>query len=294
MLVRFSLVIVTSLLVALLAVPSSYADVEPKNRGLFITPLREHINVAAGQREKGKITVANITDKPAVVTLSVEQFSVANYTYDYIFSPVKEDWIKFETPQLELQPGKSLAVPYVITASPQAIPGGHYFTLFATKSIEGGVVSGKERVATVLYVEVAGDLHKTSTVEEDSIPWISFGGDIPFTLNVRNTGNTHFFTYVSGKLSGLSASSAIKEATHILLPDTTRSIGASISAPLLPGVYSATYGYKTDNGSVVTRSKMTLYAPPWALAFLAGFTWLLVILVRRQRRRIRKERTADY
>jgi hypothetical protein len=273
------------LAVAALWVPTSYADTQPKNKGLFITPIREYVEVTAGQSKSGIMTIANITDNPIIVTLSVEQFSVADYTYDYTFSEVKEDWVKFQSTQVTLQPNKSQNVAYTITVPASATPGGHYFTLFATASLGKGTVTSTVRAATVLYVTVDGQLRRTSTIEKETIPWISFGGDIPFTLDVRNTGNTHFFTYVSGRLGGIFVKQDNKEETHILLPGTVRTIGSSIAAPLLPGVYPATYGYKTDDGQQVNKTKYVVYLPPWTVAIPIGGSWLAVVLLRRHRNR---------
>jgi hypothetical protein len=282
---KILLAVITLFVATVLCTPRVSAEVQTKNKGLFVTPVREYVDIAAGQSKNGTMTIANITDDPIIVTLSVEQFSVADYTYDYTFNEVKEDWIKFQSVQVALQPNKSQNVPYTIAVPTGATPGGHYFTLFATASLGKGTVTSTVRAATVLYVTVNGQLQRTSTIEKETIPWISFGGDIPFTLNVRSTGNTHFFTYVSGRLSGIFVKQDNKEETHILLPGTVRTIGSSIAAPLLPGVYPATYGYKTDDGQWVNKTKYVVYLPPWAIAIPIGGIWMGVILLRRHKDR---------
>ncbi len=261
----------------LYALPS-YAEESPKNKGLFVTPVREYVDVAPGRTKDGKLTIANFTDKPATVTLSVEQFSVADYTYDYRFTPVEEDWVKFQATSLELQPGKSQAIAYAVDAPPNATPGGHYFSLFATVS-KG---ANKVRAATVLYVTVGGLLQRTSEIRHEAVPWISWGGDIPFRLDVKDTGNTHFFAFASGKLDGWTAGTTSAEVTHLLLPGAIRSVGSSMPAPLLPGVYQASYGYKTDTGESVFRTRHIVYLPPWALLIPCGLV-LGVVVWRRKR-----------
>jgi len=165
-----------------------------------------------------------------------------------------------------------------VSAPKSARPGGHYFTIFATATLTGGE---KIRAATMLYATATGNLVKTSEIASESMPFVSFGGDIPFHLNVRSTGNTHFFLYATGHLEGLSAQPERNEAAHILLPQTTRSIEGAVSPPLLPGVYKAVYGYKTDTGQSVVRAKLILYAPLWSWAVLAGGIWVVMLLVKR-------------
>jgi hypothetical protein len=140
----------------------------------------------------------------------------------------------------------------------------------------------------VLYLTVQGELHKTSTVRKNSIPSVSFGGDIPFALDVQNIGNTHFFTHASGSLNGLGPKKTGDEVTRLLLPDTARSIGSTIPAPLLPGIYKAAYGYRTDAGQNIRYSKYVLYLPPWAIIipFFAG--WAGVKFWRLQKRKAAK------
>jgi hypothetical protein len=284
MLKRAFLLTVIVLGVALSNASIEHAAASSQSKGLFITPIREYIKVDAGKTHKGSLTVANITDKPVVVTLSVEQFSVADYSYDYNFTPVKEDWIKFQTPQLQLQPNKSQAVSYTVAAPKGATPGGHYFTIFASATLTSGPTGNKVRAAMVLYVTVNGQLRETSAIKKEDIPWISFGNEIDFSFDVKNTGNTHFLIYASGKLSGLTTKPATPEVTHVLLPGTVRTIGNTIEPPLLPGVYTATYGYRTEGGQVISHSTHILNAPPWSLLLPIGVAWVATLLWKRRNR----------
>src|ERR1700739_2655395 len=94
--------VIIAILLALLLPASVHAEVH--NKGLSISPVRQEMPVIAGVQTKGEYQVANFTDKPLVVSLSVEQFTAQDYTYDLIFSKPKEDWVKFDRPQITLQP----------------------------------------------------------------------------------------------------------------------------------------------------------------------------------------------
>lgn len=243
------------------------------------------MSIAAGQTQTRAVTVANLTEKPMSVSLSVEQFSVADYTYRYHFSPSKHDWIHLDQTMLQLQPGKSARVPYTIAIPAGAAPGGHYFTILANTQLQSGSVTSTVQAATVLYTTVQGNLVESNTVIGSHMPWISFGKALSFTLDVKDTGNTHFFVYVSGQLHGLSAQPSPTEATHLLLPGAIRTVGSSIAPPLLPGVYKATYGYRTESNQTVTRSRYVLFVPPWSLAIPIGLGWIGVIVWRHSRKR---------
>lgn len=256
------------------------ADTTPKDRGLLVTPLRDYIKVDPGESANDKIGVANLTPNPMDITLYAEQFSVADYTYDYQFSAPKEDWVKLQTAQLHLTAGGSKEVPYTITVPKKGAPGGHYFTIFASAKVG----DGKEiRAAVVLYVTVNGDLIQTSKIKKEVIPVVSFGGNIPFSLDVRDTGNTHFFVYVSGRLETWWPGQPASETAHLLLPKTTRTVGSEIASPILPGVYKAVYGYRTESGQRTELSKIIVYLPVWSIAIFVGLGGFIVLFLKRRK-----------
>lgn len=241
-------------------------------KGLSISPLRAFVQVNAGATKTASLTVANNTTSPLTVQLFDKQFSVADYTYDYRFATPQPDLVTIGVPQVVLQPGKSQVVPYTVAVPKAVTPGGYYYTLFASAT-----PAGDEKVtlqaASLLYVTVNGELYKTTELQSASIQRVSFGKDFSYQLQARNTGNVHYFVYTAGQLHGPSARPAEQPATHILLPGKVRTITGSISAPVLPGIYKAEYGYKTDSGQEMLRSSLVAYIPPWSIAFL-----LIVIL----------------
>jgi len=52
------------------------------------------------------------------------------------------------------------------------------------------------------------------------------------------------------------------------MPNAVRRVSDTISSPILPGIYKATYGYKTDAGTTVMKSGYILFIPPWFIAVL--------------------------
>ena len=280
---RRGLLLVSALLLLFSAAPAQAEDV--KNKGLFVTPVREFIKTEPGAPAQKSVTIANNTDHATVVTMNVEQFKVTDFTYDYKFETIKEDWVKLSQTQVNLEPGESQKITYTVSPPADATPGGHYFTVFATATVQDGAVKSQVRAATTIYVTISGQLSLSSAVQNISIPQFAFGGDITFAMDVKNTGNTHFFVYVAGELKGLTAQGKGPEVTHLLLPDATRTVGSTIGAPLLPGLYSATYGYKTESGEVVERTSRVIYVPIWSWLIIGGLIWLVVVVIKYVRRR---------
>lgn len=266
---------------ATLPAPYALAQAKEREKGLFLTPPRQYLEADPGKTVASSITIANLTENPAEVGLAFEQFSVADYTYDYRFELPKEDWIRFETARASLKKTESRTISYTITVPKNASPGGHYFTLFASMSpVNGKLV----RAATVVYVTVSGAITKSSSIVKESLPWVTTGGDIPYQLDVKSRGNTHFLIYVSGRLYGLSAREPKSEVAHLLLPNKVRTVKGSISPPLIPGIYKAEFGFKDEAGHETKRTRYMLYAPPWSWALVIGTIWLILAIRKRRRR----------
>lgn len=275
--------ILIGIFVTALLIPAGLVGAEtmPEQRGLLITPPRQYLNVDPGKVTESSFTVANLTDKPLDIFLSVEQFSVANYTYDFKFEAPKEDWVKLEETKLTLQKTQSHTVNYTIHPPADAKPGGHYFTLFASVDL------GEDkhiRAATVVYATSSGDLTKTSSIVKTNLPWLTIGNEVPISFDVQNTGNTHFLAYVSGVFRGWGPTQSSGETAHLLIPNTTRRVEGKLPGPIIPGLYKAVYGYRDEDGKDTRRSQYILYLPPWTWVFIAGIIWFVVVFVRRRRR----------
>jgi hypothetical protein len=261
-------------------VPTSAKD------GLFISPVREYVTTDPKIASTHTVTVANHSDKPMMVSLSLLKFTVTDYNYNYEFKETDEQWVHFAQNNFQLAAGKSQVVSYTLQPPSTAEPGGHYFSAIVTASLDGGKIQTKLQTALMLYVTVKGNLRQSTQIKTDSIPHVAFG-DIQFNLTAQNTGNTHVFTFLYGQLEGVSAKPKTSEVGHLLMPGTLRTFSGVIPAPLLPGVYKALYGYTTDAGQRVEKTTWVVYIPVWSIAVLIGVVVGAIVIVRAVVRRRR-------
>ena len=259
---------------------------EMKSRGMAISPLREEAKVNPGKPASGFFFVANYTKSPMTVDLSVQQFSVTDFVYDYKFlAPPKNDWIKLRETSTVIQPNQSKKIWYDIVVPAKTTPGGYYFSLFASTKIAGEGLPGTIQAASLLYLVVDGKLVRTSILQNDSIPFLVTGTEIPYKFDVKNTGNVHFSAYFYGQLGGLLFGKGEEAGTgHIIMPGTIKTVDGAVPTPLIPGFYRVTYGYRVDFADIViTKTAYILFIPPWSIAaaafLLVGAHWI------RQRRR---------
>ncbi len=256
-----------------------------QNKGLLITPLRTYTSLNAGSQKTNNFTIANLTSKTITVYLSVKQFSVSDYDYSYNFSDPSNNWLTLPINQVSLKSGESHSVSYNLNVPSGTAPGGHYYTLFASANLDNGGIESTVQAATLLYLTVNGTVVRTSQFVGSSIARVSFGKQITYSLDVKNTGNIHYYGYFSGGVSGLFVHPNTTGNSHLLLPGAIRKVTSSIPSPALPGIYHATYGYVTDSGTTVTQHRYVVFIPPWSIAFallalMGGFK-----LYRRQTRK---------
>jgi len=243
--------------------------------GLGITPVNQQSSVNAGASSAGAFTVSNQTAHQMTVTLSVKEFTVADYTYDYSFRPPKDDWIKLSDNPVSLAPHTSQKIVYDIEVPAKAVPGGYYFALVASTQTDVGSISGTVQATNLLYLTVNGKLVRTGVMRDSSIPWFATGTFIPYKFDVEDTGNVYFTAKFFGRLDSIFGPLPEKSSEHLLIPGAHRAITDSIPAPLWPGIYKATYGYKVDFADiVVAQSAYILYMPPWSFAAV-----VLIVLV---------------
>lgn len=270
MLRRFLLALLTLGLVlgSVSSVVHAADTTQPKNKGLYISPLRSYVTLNAGESITRAFTVANLTEKPLTLTTSIDEFSVADYTYDFRFTKPNRDWLQLVERSVTLDPYQSHEIPYRVTLPSDAEPGGHYYTLYASSTTEGGATNSTVRAATLLYLTVNGDLQRTSRVTRASLPRIVISPNIEYSLDIENTGNTHYFAYIAARVDGLFYNNVPTGTSQLLMPGTTRASKGSISSPLIPGIYKLSYIVTPDQGKKTEGSQYFVFLPPWSIALL--------------------------
>jgi len=279
------LLLLAVLLSSALPGSAAAAGAPTTEKGLLITPLRQFVSADAGSSAHSTFSVANLTNQPLNIQLSVQQFSVANYTYNYRFTQPTNNWLHLAQTTTALAPHHTQTIDYHLDVPAGTAPGGHYYTLLASANLAAQGVNNTIQAADLLYFTVNGRLNHSSRLTGGSIPRLSFGASIPFTMQAVNTGNVYFFVYTTGQLHGWFVRPAGSPETHMLMPGKVRTLDGHIASPILPGVYRATYGYKTDAGQTVSQSRLIIFIPPWSIALLLGLLLIFGNTLRRRKRR---------
>jgi hypothetical protein len=272
-----------------MSVVSAEGNLSTRQKGLTISPLRNELDIAPGTSLDSKLVVTNSTDKPMVVELNAEEFSVINQQYDYAFTVDSNvsKWVTFNLSEIRLLSGESREISFSVGAPLSAEPGGRYISIFASTNTGTSDVSvgSRQRVASLLYITVLGDVSRSGALISLSSPWI-VSGDSTYNMSIQDSGTTHFRSRYNVKLQNLFGQDiASSSGDSLILPGTIRSISAILPLPKIPGIYKAIYNIGLGDTPAVNRTSYLLYVPPYIIAVLSAAIIILILALYRKRLR---------
>lgn len=261
------------------------------DRSLGISPLRNELTIAPGTSFDGKLTLTNSGKETLAVTMNAEVFSVTDEVYDYSFDPSGKgvDWVTFGSNEITIESGKSATVTYKVAVPIDAEPGGRYLSLFASSSPSTAVpgVTSINRVASLLYITVDGDVTRIGKVLTFNSPLVTFG-DPTWTATIQDAGTTHFHSIYSVTVKSLLGGAPLKSAQgdSLILPSSIRLLSQSIPHPDLLGIYRLDYTIGLGDTPARQETKWILYLPPLQTLLVLAILISIVLLIRPKRKKI--------
>lgn len=280
----------STILGCIVPVQAAAAQTAPERR-LKIYPLRKEVNIRPGTAYKGSFTLENTGTKPITVQLSAEAFDVKDDSYDYIFVPESKvsDWVHFATTSIELEPKATYPVKYIVNVPIGTEPGGAYISLFgASIPSPDASIESIDRVGSLLYITIPGDITKTGSLLSFSSPLVGIT-TAPWSATVRNAGTAHFTTDYTMNIRTLWGSDVShEEGSSLILPRSVRLLQGSLQPPAWLGLYVIHYNIPLgDNGNAV-GTRPYVYLPLGQALALAALLIGCVLFVRATRTRQKK------
>lgn len=258
--------------------------VTSSRKGLTLSPLRNELNIAPGTSLERKLRVTNSTDKPVQVTFSAEEFNVTNQAYDYAFFSGTDltKWVIFQPKLVEIPPNKTEQIAYTIGVPLEAESGGRYISLFASADAgenKNGVIS-RQRVGSLVYLTVSGDVSRTGKLLSLSSPW-AMKGDSEWNAVIGNSGTTHFRSRYDVEVQSVLRNKAITKVSGdaLILRSSVRLISDALAAPKFPGVYRVVYTIGLGDTPSVRIVRYVVYMPPLAVIVIGLFVILAGVVV---------------
>lgn len=283
-----------------LAVPAGLATAQEQGgSGLSISPTRTELNIAAGNTEKIKISVRNVTSGPIVAKPFIADFESDQETGGPLFykdtnQRNSASIAKFVTglANVALEPGQSKEVEYTISLPADAAPGAYYGAVTFRAVPAGSDVPGAGEVAltanlaSLVLVEVPGKISESIRVTSmkayvDSEPGTFFvKSPDKFGITIENHGNSFakpFGTVVVSNAFGKQVYKyEVNNATPRgnILPNSKRTFIDDLKGVKLPGRYTVTANVSHGSGGETLSPSATFwYLPVW---FLIAFALLIL------------------
>lgn len=237
---------------------------------LTISPLRNELKLIPGQQYEASVKLENNGEADLEVAIYASSFTVKNENYDQEFNQLNSpssvnNWFKFSQNTIFLPAKSKQSIKYIISMPANAEPGGHYAAIFAQTKAQNqkktDVIEVK-RVASLVNMEVAGDIVRTGKIESLRSNLWQNNHQILSQLRLYNDGNTHYRVDGYQRLKNLLGREVGSvRLSGLLLPQTTRLFESNIDAPDWPGIYKLESAVSFPNSGWQSKSGWIIYFP---------------------------------
>ena len=279
-----------------------------------VSPISQKIHLKPGETYRGSIKVAN----PAAATenfyyrTELYPYFITGDDYETDFETVSDwsrivDWTTIENPTGVLKPNDVEKIYFTIDVPLDAPGGGQYMMLGVSSDApfeaeEGSFsVQNIYEMASVVYVDIEGEVRHSGRIVENEIPGIVTVGKPYVLTKLNNTGNVHETAKVAITVKNNITGETIvpkegenNEFESIVMPESTRTLKREITGLPPLGVFEVTENVsymdiETSNSTVV------VLCPVWFI-ILVLFTIAAIIellFYRRHKKRKKLEKTID-
>jgi len=282
---------------------------------LSVIPPKQEMLISPGESYSTMVKFQNLGVTPVPGTLSVLDFIVTDTLGTPVFLdnpqvvgtttiPAKYSaakWIKLSTDRATIAANGYVSVPVTINVPKNAAPGGRYAAILfepAGGLTLGNPSSGAEtpvsiRIASLLYIRVAGPITEKAIVTKFTTPSFLEYGPVSVTSEITNMGDYHITptgAITLKNIFGRVVASQALESKNIF-PGTSRTFGNLVGDKLMFGKFTvnltATYG---ATGKALLASS-TLWIFPWeiTLAILLALAIMVTLILIGYKRFIKKE-----
>ena len=267
---------------------------------LKVAPLFFDLQINPGEEKTGQIYVENNSANDTDVSVSFSDFFIDD-AGNYIFSDGKDvsnpelkpydmqGWFSTDSPEFHLAKGESRLVKYTIDVPKDTDLGGHYGAIFFKTDCQAVtdknvVYSDKSslcvsgRVGTLFLATIGGNASRKAQIEQVNVPRFTLSDKANLSVDIRNTGNTHFMPSGSIDVKSLTGNEVlhldVKDKT--LLPNENYAISGEILRSDGIGVYRIIGSIKDGDGNVVNFQRWIIMFP-WkeiiAIILLIGLVY---------------------
>jgi hypothetical protein len=267
-------------------------------QGISASPYSQEISLTPGQHYSGSVDISNPGNTEYNFISSATPYSVMGEDYEQQFTARPDlvdasKWFTFPTTKFHLKPDQHVEVQFNIHVPPDIAGGGYYATVFAqADALPGPGVHGQKRVGMVLYMTVAGAIHREGSVASFSVPFIQTEPPLHTQLRLADTGNVHYDSTETVQVQDLFGNvKAQLEDQHVIMPKSVRRIDIDWAKSPSFGLYHVTGTAKFLDRTEQLPSRWTLMLSANSFLIISGVLiamGLFAFLTRRGRGNVRR------
>ena len=282
---------------------------------LSVTPPRQEVLINPVESYSTSVKFQNLGDTPVSGTINVVDFIVQDNKGTPVFLdnplivgtttiPAKYSaakWVKLYTDRATIAANGNVSVPITINVPKNANPGGRYTALYfepagaltLNNSTSAGETPIAIRIASLIYIRVAGPITEKAMVTKFQVPSFLEYGPVSIATEITNLGDYHIApigTIALKDVFGRTVASSAIEPKNVF-PGTSRAYDTKIGDKLMFGKFtvnlSATYG---ATGKTLLASAV-LWVFPWKvmLAVVLALAIIIILILTGYKRFVKTE-----
>lgn len=245
---------------------ASFARAEVPKTTLGISPAITEWLVAPGETSQKKVFVTNTTKEPLPISSLVRPFRLQETDYADLAASSRYDasgWLKVKDGDFILRPGKTRKVAVTLAVPKNALPGGHYATVYFRQLRPVGTGGAEAQVGLLAFITVKGKLVKKLEGEQLAARWS--GGALTIAAKLRNEGNVHVMPkgqFVVYDWQGKEVD-RVTLPQGMTMPQTVRTYQVTPFKKLGYGVYTVKPELSYGDNRHIDLPAATAWAVPW-------------------------------
>lgn len=267
------------------------------NLSLTATPVRLgddfSISLKPGEKKQVQIKVRNGSEETVALESKANDFLVAEDGFTPILVDAKQvdsrwslvSWLTLVPAEHKLASEEVAVVNVLIEVPQDALPGGHYAMIYhrplnsATITESGSGIS--QRVGTLLYVMVEGDINEEAYISDFNWPKFLENGPVDFSLKVDNQSDIHINTKPVLKIYNLFGKEVanIEVEARNVFPKSEREFAGSWNKVWGLGYYKAVVEASYGSQGRVMTATAGLYLIPVKIILLVLIIALIITIL---------------
>ena len=263
------------------------------------------LSVAPGEKLQTTIKIRNNSDKTLNINTVAQDFIIGedgetpiSIAEDVNYRWSLEDWLILAPEFQTLQPRQTGVVNVIIDVPEDALPGGHYamITHKPVNSIEEDQEDAaskiSQRVGTLMYVLVEGQINEEAFIRDFSIPKFTEYGPVPFSFTVDNQSDIHIKPEISIEiynLFGIKVDTIVMESKNVF-PMVSRDFNEEWDKVWGTGFYKAKLimSYGSEGAVTIANTSFWLLPITLVIAVIIIILTLLVVFIATRRHLLHK------